>query len=145
MFRKLSLSFLLLIISYVVRADSTDAKLYIRSVILKGNKVTRSQVILRELSFKAGDSISLNELDFILKEDTRKLQNTLLFNEVQINSFFVGESDVADIEIEMIERWYIWPSIIFEFADRNFNQWYLTKDLSRTNIGLMVQHKIFWD
>src|SRR5690606_12568913 len=43
------------------------------------------------------------------------------------------------IRIEMIERWYIWPVPIINFADRNVNVWLETKDPSRLNYGLYLQ------
>jgi outer membrane protein assembly factor BamA len=39
------------------------------------------------------------------------------------------------VEVVVNERWYLWPSLIFDLADPNFNTWWLTKDFDRVNYG----------
>ena len=42
----------------------------------------------------------------------------------------------ADINIHVVERWYIWPIPFLEISDRNFNSWLATMDLSRLTYGI---------
>src|SRR5277367_265933 len=84
------------------------AHYYIGKISINGNRVTRNYVILRELSFRTGDSISLQELVNAFRAAHDRLVNTHLFNEVVI--YLQGLRDnTADVAIEVKERWYIFP------------------------------------
>ena len=103
--------------------NSIKTNLKINNIIIKGNKRTKSNIILRELNFKKNDSISFSDFQSVIEEDKRKLINTDLFNEVQIKFLLIEEKNV-DIIIEVIESIYWSPNIIFELSDRNFNDWW---------------------
>jgi hypothetical protein len=47
-------------------------------------------------------------------------------------------ADEVDIYIEVLERWYIYPTPYLKLTDRNFNDWWTTHnhDLKRTTYGL---------
>ncbi len=60
--------------------------------------------------------------------------NRSLFNFVTITKEINDRK--CNIEVVVIERWYIWPIPILQFADRNINSWLDKKDLSRVNYGI---------
>src|SRR5687768_12061927 len=64
--------------------DSTGRFVHINRVFIIGNRLTRDQIILRELTLKPGDIIFSTELAEILELDKKKLINTRLFNTVEI-------------------------------------------------------------
>ena len=108
----------------------------IDEIILEGNKITKARIIHRELLFLVNDTITSDTLEYLLDQSRKNLINTSLFNFVNIDT--VGKPDKDSrikIKIDFVERWYIWPVPIFEFADRNFNSWWEKKDLSRLNYG----------
>ena len=109
----------------------------IDSIIIKGNKRTKEKIILRELSFQIKDTVSLNELEAIIERSRQNVINTSLFNRVDIES---GNriNEKVHIYITVKERWYTFPFPVFEFADRNFNVWWVEykRDFSRTNYGI---------
>lgn len=119
--------------------DSTGRFIHINRIFILGNKITRDQIILRELTLKAGDVAYSMELPIILDLDKKKLINTRLFNTVEIRLLEFQE-DQADILIEVNERWYTFPSPIFELSDRNFNEWWqnYNHDFNRVNYGLRL-------
>ena len=121
--------------------NSIKTNLKINNIIIKGNKRTKSNIILRELNFKKNDSISFSDFQSVIEEDKRKLVNTDLFNEVQIKFLLIKEKNV-DIIIEVIESIYWSPNIIFELSDRNFNDWWVNfnHDFKRLNYGLGFEH-----
>ena len=121
--------------------NSIKTNLKINNIIIKGNKRTKSNIILRELNFKKNDSISFSDFQSVIEEDKRKLVNTDLFNEVQIKFLLIKEKNV-DIIIEVIESIYWSPNIIFELSDRNFNDWWVNfnHDFKRINYGLGFEH-----
>ncbi|SKC56556.1 BamA/TamA family outer membrane protein [Ohtaekwangia koreensis] len=120
-------------------ADSTGRFLRINRIFIVGNRVTRDPIILRELTLKSGDFIYSSDLQSILEVDKKKLINTRLFNTVEIRTLEL-ETDQVDLLIDLNERWYTFPSPIFELADRNFNEWWQNygHDFSRVNYGLRL-------
>ena len=104
---------------------------------ITGNKITRERIIRRELLFKEGDVIDTGDYKAIMDQSYNNLNNTSLFNFIEIDSGFLNSQDLT-IVVNVIERWYIWPFPIFEIADRNFNAWWDKKDWSRINYGLYV-------
>lgn len=111
-------------------------------IIVTGNKKTKIHIITRELLFHEGDSLPINTLENSINRSRDNLMNIGLFNFVEIK-YFKGFEHHVDVHIELTERWYLWPMPIFELADRNFNEWLLTKDFSRTNIGMYVRQENF--
>ena len=84
---------------------------------VKTNKKTKKNIITRELSFKQGQEFDKEKILSIINEDKRKIINTNLFNEVNINIRLLPnnkESQKADIDIDVIESFYWIPSILYE-------------------------------
>src|SRR5690606_12758140 len=95
-----------------IQIDTTSQKVKINRILIIGNKVTREQIILRELSVSPGDSIYVSQLEQILDQDKKKLYNTRLFNTVDIRLLEL-EPSVVDLLIDLNERWYTFPVPIF--------------------------------
>jgi hypothetical protein len=114
----------------------------IDSIILKGNKITKDQIILREIIFSEGDMLRRDKLDSLIFRSRENLLNTLLFNFVEMGKSFQDSVHVV-IYVNVIERWYIWPTPILKLSDRNFNVWWETKDFSRLSYGFYVDWRNF--
>ncbi len=94
----------------------------IGDIYISGNKVTRSYIITREFPFKSGDSLTLYQLTQDFTQAREHLINTRLFNEVTISlKEFRGYT--VDINVEVKERWYIFPLPYVRPVDRNFTAW----------------------
>ncbi|NTW32748.1 MAG: hypothetical protein HGB12_09010 [Bacteroidetes bacterium] len=117
-----------------------SSKIIINKIILKGNKITKLQIISREILFKENDTLDYKNLTLLISQSRKNLINTSLFNFVTINADSVSQNKF-DITIDFIERWYIWPLPFFEFSDRNFNVWWKTKNFSKIDYGLYL----VWD
>ena len=127
--------------------DSTGV-IVIRNIFLNGNRITKDHIIKRELTFAIGDTLPANEVQAVLQQSQQNLINTSLFNAILVNVMSYDDSSARDevykdILITMEERWYIWPSPIFDLADPNFNTWWTTRDFNRTNYGLYVDWENF--
>ncbi|MEJ7644346.1 MAG: POTRA domain-containing protein [Chryseolinea sp.] len=122
-----------------IPSDTSGRPIRINRILVIGNKVTKEQIVLRELTVKPGDIVYSTELPIIVDLDKKKLINTRLFNTVEIRLLDFGD-DVVDLLIDLNERWYTFPAPIFELADRNFNEWWETydHDFSRVNYGLRL-------
>ena len=121
------------------KGDSTGRYLIINRIFITGNRVTRDQIILRELSLKTGDIMYSLDLPEILDKDRKKIFNTRLFNTVEIRTLEL-EAGKIDLLIDLSERWYTFPAPIFELSDRNFNEWWQNydHDFRRVNYGLRL-------
>lgn len=132
-----------MLIQYGVLAQPSDtAKVSVERIILIGNKITRPQIVYRELIFHVGDTIPEYVLNHAMDRSRENLMNTSLFNFVTIDKL----SDINNqktIVITMTERWYIFPLPVIEFADRNFNEWLKTKDFSRIIYGFILTDNNF--
>ena len=94
----------------------------ISRIFISGNKKTKDYIIKRELPFVEGDSVVLNELVEKFRIGKQQLVNTRLFNEVIISlKSFHGY--LVDIQIDVKERWYIFPIPYFKPVDRNLQMW----------------------
>jgi len=113
--------------------DSASVLLITDQIVLIGNKITKPRIIYRELTFKAGDTISLKDISLRIKRSEENLHNTSLFNSVKIT--WLQEKNKVNFYILVTERWYVFPLPIFEIAERNFNVWWETKDFSRVIYG----------
>lgn len=115
----------------VVPADSVCV---INSVALSGNKITKDKIIIRELEFFVGERLSVKELDSLILQSEQNLLNRSLFNFVTITKS--GDPELVNIEVDVVERWYVWPIPIMQFADRNINSWWQKRSWNRINYGV---------
>jgi outer membrane protein assembly factor BamA len=120
-------------------ADSTGHFISINRIFIIGNRITKDRIILRELSFKTGDIVYSGDLPSLIDLDKKKLFNTRLFNTVEIRTL-EAEPKKLDLLIDVKERWYTFPSPIFELSDRNFNEWWqnYNHSLKRIYYGLRL-------
>lgn len=124
----------------MVAADSSS-KLHVVSITVSGNKKTKTYIILREIRFKAGDSVSASRLYEILEQSRDLIYNTNLFSEVAVIPLITTGSDIS-INVIVKEKWYIYPTPQFKLVDRNLNEWINTynADLNRVIYGAKFAH-----
>ncbi len=120
-----------------------NAQVFIDTIVITNNKITKDKVILRELLFKTGDTIAYESLDLLKKRSEENLVNTSLFNFVMIRFSEPGPSGSIRALVNVTERWYIWPIPILKISDRNFNVWWETRDLNRLNYGVKIDWQNF--
>src|SRR5690606_18000434 len=82
---------------------------------------------------------SLSRIDEVISQDEKKLFNTHLFNVARIRKLPV-DNITLDLLVDVDERWYTFPSPIFELSDRNFTEWWQNydHDFTRVNYGLRL-------
>jgi outer membrane protein assembly factor BamA len=113
LFVSLSLTICLLS-AFADDVDTTSVRI-IRSVQIRGNNVTQPYVILREMSLRAGDTLSIASLE----KNKDRIYNLGLFNKVSIAHR--DSADTTEIVVDVVERWYIWPVPIFSLRSRAAN------------------------
>jgi outer membrane protein assembly factor BamA len=121
----------------------TGSLYVIGEIFIAGNRKTKSYIIEREFPFKRGDSVRLSELVKAFEYARDRLINTRLFIDVTIylKSF---RGFIADIQVDVKERWYIFPIPYVRPIDRNFTAWAEKNySLSRLDYGLKYSHYNF--
>jgi len=126
-------------------ADTSEKKSFfiVGDIFINGNKKTKSYIIERELPFKKGDSLFLPDLVAKFQRSKELLINTRLFNLVVVSlKGFHGY--FADVQIDVVERWYIFPVPYFRPVDRNLSAWAEKNySLSRVNYGVKFLYNNF--
>jgi outer membrane protein assembly factor BamA len=128
--------------SIVSTTDMSDpeTRFIIDTIVLEGNSVTKAFIILRELTFRQGDTIAAEHLRSKYVSSRRNLLNTSLFNFVTVKDSVVSHDTPVRLQVRLdfVERWYIWPFPIFEISDRNFNTWWKNKNFDRLSYGIFL-------
>src|SRR6478609_6399755 len=116
----------------------------IGDIHISGNKRTKNFIILRELPFKKGESYTESELENQLVLAKQQLINTTLFVDLTVY-VSARNGDIADINVDLKERWYFFPMPYFKLVDRNFNQWWVeqNRSLDRINYGIKFTQNNF--
>ena len=90
------------------------------------------------------DTIALSEWQTHLDRSRKNLINTSLFNFVDLSWNYANALDSVDIrsidvQITVRERWYTWPSPIFDVMEQNLNTWWRNgHNLDRATYGFMI-------
>jgi hypothetical protein len=116
---------------------------YIDSISIKGNHVTKASIIFREISFAPGDTILLEELPAAIELSELFIMNTGLFNCATITyKNWEGATNKIHLQVDVDEAWYIFPVPVFDLADRNFNVWWVEqgRSLDRIDFGVDFSH-----
>jgi outer membrane protein assembly factor BamA len=112
-------------------------------ISISGDKKTKFFLIERELPFKTGDSVALDELVKHFDLGRQRLMNTRLFNEVVI-SLKNFKGNIVNIQVDVKERWYLFPVPFFKPIDRNLAEWAKRGyDLKRVNYGAKLDYYNF--
>ncbi|MFD3002200.1 BamA/TamA family outer membrane protein [Pontibacter toksunensis] len=137
-----ALFFISLWISMAAQAQTCEQpELIIAGVTLAGNEVTKEQVMQQELTFAPGDTVEAGELEQLLEQNRKRIFNLRLFHFV--NYSYTCDQGFVQVQYEVQERFYLYPVLIFDFADRNFNAWLERKDWSRIDYGASLVRRNF--
>ena len=130
---------LCLLVLYTFSRAQDATHVYVERIEISGNKKTKDAYILRELGIRLNDSIAIDELPEQLALGRSYLQNTGLFNDIEVNiRDWDKVSNKILISVQVSESWYIYPIPILSLADRSFNVWWTThnRDINRLNFGI---------
>lgn len=133
--------FCFLLCAFSTIAYSQDSVWQVREISFSGNHITREHILQREISLNVGDSLSWTEISQAAGEGRQNLENTGLFNFVEMEIRVLDSSNNhLSLHYTLTERWYLWPLPVFEIADRNINSWWESGAFRRANYGFLVTH-----
>ena len=117
------LSLFLIIFSFGLYAQQdTTSYVIVSDIIINGNNVTKDAIIFRELTFEIGDTIPAQRWEEELRVSHENVQNTTLFNFVTFEQQEdESQSNAVILNINVVERWYIWVFPYVAYSDRNLN------------------------
>ena len=96
--------------------DSIAAPVRIDRTAVEGNKITASDVILREIPFAFPSVLSAADLTLI----RNKVQNLRLFNRVELR---LDEQDGVNVLTVLVtESWYFFPSPVFSVEEHDWKK-----------------------
>jgi len=113
--------------SDTLKVDETEP-VRIDSIQLSGNDITQDFIILRELTFKIGDTVNKKTLLY----NRERVFSLNLFNKVDF--FIIKENAINILLIEIKESWYIYPLPFITSRDG---------DIHRSTYGLNLNYKNF--
>jgi len=111
----------------VIYKNNNENFYIIDSIRISGNKITETYIILEELTFDKGDTVSQKELDF----NRERIYSLGIFTRVELKTESNGPA--SDIIIQVEESWYIWPIPFVDFKDKDFSKIVFGIDLSVNN------------
>lgn len=139
------LSLFLLLFPLLINAQQdTTSYIVVSDIVLDGNGITKSSIILKELTFSQGDTINISDWEEEMRLSRENIQNTTLFNFVDFECVYNDAfPEEVIIKIKVIERWYLWVYPYISYADRNINAWYEADNLRRFSYGFDMEHHNF--
>lgn len=112
---------------------------HVDTVMISGNNRTRNAVILREISFSKNQVLNEKELAYRIQDATDRLMNTGLFRRVGVKPFATAGDHIA-IQIDVEEKWYLYPMPFVRVVDGRFEQWWNDRgrSLDQLNYGIRL-------
>ncbi len=119
----------------------TNRLFVIHDINISGNEKTKPEIIFRELPFKMDEEYPIGAFVQQLKKAKKQLMNTGLFREVVVSLDKEDDSSVA-VNVEVLEKWYIWPRAFLKPVDKSFGEWWSEKERNtdRINYGISLAH-----
>ena len=125
-----------------------DTICLISHINITGNKKTKPKIILCELEFESGDTVSAARLPQLIDKSTTNLQKTSIFNYVTIT--YASDEDslhaglnVVNVDINVEECWYTWPMFDISPHNGNLNEWFAHPDFDLIDYHIGVKRYNF--
>jgi outer membrane protein assembly factor BamA len=108
---------------------ASDSTVIIRDIQIRGNRMTKDHVILREMSMKIGDTLTQKAKEL----DRNNIYNLRLFNKVDVEDSL--DHQQATIIVTVSERWYLFPFPVLGIKYRDLSKIYYGAGVTHQNVG----------
>jgi outer membrane protein assembly factor BamA len=121
--------------------QDTNQLFIIQDITISGNNRTKPAIILRELPFQLNEEYPLGTIVQRFKKAKKQLMNTGLFRDVVVSLKNLEGHDVY-VNVEVQEKWYVWPKAFIKPVDKSFGEWWSEKNrnMDRINYGISLSH-----
>ena len=92
--------------------EDAISTVFVRHIALTGNVKTRNYIVRRDVPIQENQYISQNSLHQKLTIAKNNLVNSQLYVDVNV-SYIPICKDTIDINVQLKERWYIFPHTLF--------------------------------
>lgn len=117
----ITISILLSAFIYAEEADSLiisgNTKVVVDSIEIRGNETTEEFIILREMTFEEGDTVTAKMLDY----NRERVYSLGLFNFVKVYLIEKEEDHVICV-IDVKESWYVYPIPFLNFKEKSWDK-----------------------
>lgn len=100
----------------------------VTGIAIFGNKTTKSEIIMRELTLGVGDSATAEALRYCQE----RVYSLGLFNRVSVGC---PPMDSSVLLVEVDERWYLYPVPLFGTVERDITHWFYGLGVKHENLG----------
>ena len=130
-------SIILLGTSGLLAQERTPLNKRVTDIVVIGNNDTKENVIIRELLFNEGDTLTW----FLLDRSRQRVLNLHLFNQVEMQ-IYPKENDELLLIIDVTERLYFYPVPILTMRERDWSKW--SYGLSLVHSNFRGQNERLW-
>lgn len=96
--------------------SSAESYTLIDSIFVSGNDITQEDIILKELPFSAGDTITTSQLQYFRE----RIFSLGIFNNVNMRIMTPQGKNILHIHVD--ESWYIYPLPFIDFKENDWNK-----------------------
>lgn len=121
--------------------EDSNRLFVIHDITITGNAKTRPATIFRELSFTINEQYTLGDIVKKFQKARKQLMNTGMFLDVVVSLKSLDGYDVY-VNVDVKEKWYIWPKAFIRAVDKSFGKWWKEQDrnIDRINYGIRFAH-----
>lgn len=93
-----------------------DYSVIVDTIEIRGNETTKDFVILRELTFGIGDTLTLQLASY----NRERIYSLRIFNDVKLVPYSYNDKNI--LRIDIVESWYIYPVPFITLKDKDWNK-----------------------
>jgi len=127
-FMSIILLFVYILFTTISLGQTVNKEIKVDSIRIEGNKTTKDFIILRELNFAIGDTLSENLLNY----NRERVFSLGIFNNVEFTIEKTNELNILVISVQ--ESWYIYPVPFFNWRENT---------IAKSSYGFFLLYKNF--
>ncbi len=114
-----------------------QAFVVIEDIVVEGNQRTKERIVLRELSFKKGDTLQTTDIQEQIQFNSKRLSGLDLFISVNITTILSDEQKIIFIvSVKENLMWVVYPNV--DLADQDINVWAQRYNFSLKRISIPI-------
>lgn len=109
----------------------------VEDIVIEGNQRTKERIVLRELSFKKGDTLQTTDIQQKIQFNEKRLSGLDLFISVNIETIPSNEQKIIfTVTVKENLMWVVYPNV--DLADQDVNVWAQRYNFSLKRISIPI-------